>query len=154
MNNLDHAEKEIGGHTGSFITIGEVTRQDEECAVANGVRETTIDSCLVFRVVGNRTIVLLILGVAKQNSANDLILDFPLHLSESVTDNGGSLAVTRCWSDNLTGAGDGSFGAGGYAPIASCEDRCLGTLIVGHLEESLGFIDGLLICAFRKEVWR
>ena len=68
-------------------------RGQDEGAVADPVALVAEDGGAVGREVGDLLVVLLVLGVAEEHGALDLVLDGGLELQDGAGDDGGALAV-------------------------------------------------------------
>ena len=69
--------------------------KDDQRAGADGIAVVAEDRCLVGGETGDALAVLLVLGVAEEDGAGDLVLDGGAGLGEGVSNDGGTLAVLR-----------------------------------------------------------
>lgn len=102
--------------------------QDEQAPPAHRIANTAIDLRPVSRVVRDAAPVLRVLRVPEQHDALDLLLHRGVQLAHARGHDRRALAVA---------AGD---------------DTGIGALLVGHVEEALGLVDGGLARALREEV--
>lgn len=61
--------------------VQKMGRQDKQCPVANQISRETEDLGSISRIVRNATPELLVLGIPKQGSSNNLILDRAIELA-------------------------------------------------------------------------
>lgn len=108
--------------------VQEMRREDEERAIADGIGGAAVDLGLVRGKVGDTAVVLLVLGVAEEDDALDLVLDGRVELADGVGDDRRALAVST--SDN----------------------RRVGTLGVCQGEETLALVDGVPVRAGGQQV--
>ena len=93
-------------------------REHNKRAGAHEIAALAVDLDTALRVVGHAAVVLLVLGIAEENDALDLLAD-------------GGVAVA-----------DGGGGQGGALAVAAGDDLGAGALCVGHGEEVLHLGDG------------
>jgi len=125
---VDLASEPNWSRDAGFEVVEEMSGEDEQGAPANRVGGGAVHLGLGLGEVGDLAKVLEVLGVAEQDDTLDLVLDCGGELGDSVGHDRSSLGV------------------------ATRNDGGRGTLGVGHLEETLGLVDGALRGAGRKEV--
>lgn len=72
--------------------------RDNERALADAVADGAVDGETAGGVVGDETVVLLVLGVAKERGALDLLPDGSGAVADGRGEEGGALAVRECVS--------------------------------------------------------
>ena len=89
---VDAVDEEVGRITAGDAGVGEVRRGKDERTLADEVAPVAEDGGPLGRVVGDALVVLLVLGVAEEDGALDLLLDGGAELREGSGDDGGTLA--------------------------------------------------------------
>lgn len=90
------------GHVASLVAIGQMSRQDGEGSLADGIALGADDLGLGFGEVGNLGLVLGVLGVAEHEGRHDLVLLGLGQVLDSAVSDGGTLAVA---ADDQHGVG-------------------------------------------------
>jgi hypothetical protein len=145
---VNAADEEVGRLIAGDAGVGEVRRGKDERALADEVAPVAEDGGPLGRVVGDALAVLLVLGVAEEDGALDLLLDRGAELRERSGDDGGTLAEDVLVAIYLlVGI---TFDAG--LPVPAGDDGSLGALLVGHVEETDSLVDGSLTGPLGEEV--
>lgn len=92
-------------------------RCQDEAALTDLVALVAEDLGALRRVVGNLFVVLLVLGVAEEDSALDLLLDSVVQLTQGASDDGSTLAVEFVRKESL--APCDLVGADLYPPVTT-----------------------------------
>lgn len=111
--------------------------RDDERPLADAVADGTVDGETAGRVVGDETLVLLVLGVAEERGALDLFPDGSGAVADGRGKEGGALAgggSVSAWGH----AGEG----GEHVPVPAHDHLGRGAFGVGQFEEGLALGDG------------
>lgn len=149
LASIDSADQEGGRLVPPLVAIGEMWSSHDQAAGADQVSDSTEDLEAVGRVVGNLAVVLLVLGVAEEDDALDLLADGGATVADGGGSEGGTLAVN---GKVLSVMGISRKGVGEILPVSSGHDLGIGAFGVGRDKMVLHLGDGPCGRAVRQEV--